>query len=164
MPYNENYSKEIILYTFQMAYLEPFYLRLFNDSGIVGKRVRFVGSVTKDCAVVIFDCFNKPTCPQRRQGFGLTSPRIPLEGHPDPFVQELSDRWEISIDFGDVRPREKVWTTSELLIGSRKGIIKLEGELQGDNIPDPISCVLEANFEVEKRPMQESDVEPYLDA
>ena len=161
---NKNYSKEIICYTFQMAFLKPFYLRLFNNSGIAGKKVFFVGSVNKDKTVRILDCSNQPMLPQRRHRFGLTSPTFPIQGHPDPCVQELSDRWEITIDFGDVRPREEVWATSALLIGSRTGITRLEGQLHGDNIPDPISCVLKVNFEVHQRPMEISDVESYLDA
>ena len=84
--------------------------------------------------------------------------------NPYPCVRELADRWEITIEFGDVRPREEIWTTSALLIGPRNGITRLEGKLQGDNIPEPISCILEINFEVEVRPMERSDVEPYLDS
>ena len=86
-----------------------------------------------------------------------------LRSDPDPCVRELDDRWEITIDFGDVRPRQEIWTTSALFIASKNGITRLEGELQGDNIPEPIPCVLEVSFEVEERPMERSDVEPYLD-
>ena len=42
-------------------------------------------------------------------------------------------------------------------------IIKLKGELRGDNLPNPISCILEINCEVDHKPMQRADVEPYLD-
>ena len=87
-----------------------------------------------------------------------------LQKNPDPCVRELDDEWEVTVDFGDVRPRDEVWTTSALLIGSGGGITRLEGELRGDNIPEPVPSVLEIGFEVEKRPMKRSDVEPYLDA
>ena len=50
-----------------------------------------------------------------------------------------------------------------MFIGSGGGITKLEAELRGDNIPEPVSCVLEINFQVEQRPMKKSEVEPYLD-
>ena len=150
-----------------MAFLKSFGLRLFNDSGAVGKRVRFVGSVIKDSAVIVLDCTDQPTRPYRNRMFGITESIVPisqqLRSNPDPCVRELDDKWEITIDFGDVRPREKIWTTSSLFIGSRNGITRLEGELQGDNIPKPIPCVLEISFEVEQRPMERSDVEPYLD-
>ncbi len=162
---NENYSQEVIFYTWQMASLKSFGLRLFNDSGVVGKRVRFVGSVTKDSAVIVLDRTNRPTRPYRNKMEGMTDLTFAqqLRSDPDPCVRELDDRWEITIDFGDVRPREKIWTTSSLLIGSRNGITRLEGELQGDNIPEPIPCALEVSFEVGQRPMERLDVEPYLD-
>lgn len=164
---NENYSKEVISYTWDMAFLKSFGLRLFNDSGIVGKRVRFVGSVTKGNALIVLDSTCQPECPHRSRMAGITGSIVPLSqqfrSDPDPCVRELDDRWEITIDFGDIRPRQEVWTTNPLLIGSISGITRLEGKLQGDNIPAPIPCVLEVSFEVEERPMERSDVEPYLD-
>ena len=160
---NKNYSKEVISYTWYMALLKSFGLRLFNDSGIVGKRVRFVGSVTKGNAFIVLDSTCQPERPHRSRMAGITGPMAPLSLHLDPRVRKLDDRWEITIDFGDVRPRQEVWTTSSLLIGSISGITRLEGKLQGDNIPEPIPCVLEVSFEVEERPMERSDVEPYLD-
>lgn len=164
---NENYSKEVIFYTWQMAFLKSFGLRLFNDSGTVGKRVRFVGSVTKDNAIIVLDSTRQPDRPHRNHMDEILRSTAPLSqqlrSDPDPRVRELDDRWEITIDFGDVRPREDIWTTNPLFIGSKDGITRLEGKLQGDNIPEPIPCVLEVSFEVKQRPMERSDVEPYLD-
>lgn len=165
---NQNYSQEVIFYTWQIAFLKSFGLRLFNDSGVVGKRIRFVGSIAKDSAISVLDHTNQPERPSRNTMGGMTKSAFSitqlLRGDHDPGVGELADRWEITIEFGDVRPHEEVWTTSALLIGSGNGITRLEGELQGDNIPEPISCVLEINFEVGERPMERSDVEPYLDS
>lgn len=159
---NKNYSQEVIFYTRQMALHKSFGLRLFNDSGVAGKRVRFVGSVAKDNTFSVL-------ADQRERPYRKTMDKITNlmrqqhRSNPYPCVRELTDRWEITIDFGDVRPRQEIWTTSALLIASKNGITRLEGELQGDNIPEPIPCVLEVSFEVEQRPMERSDVEPYLD-
>lgn len=165
--YNEKYFQEIIRYTRDMAFLKSFGLRLFNDSGTVGQRVRFVGSVTKDNAIIVLDSTRQPDRPHRNPMDEILRPTVPLSqqlrSDPDPRVRELGDRWEITIDFGDVRPREDIWTTNPLFIGSKDGITRLEGKLQGDNIPEPIPCVLEVSFEVKQRPMERSDVEPYLD-
>ena len=165
---NENYPQEIICYTFEMAFLRSFGLRLFNESRVVGRRIRFVGSVAKDSAVLVLDWANRPMRPYRSIMDKTRASIVPLaqqlQSNPDPCVQELADRWEVTIDFGDVRPSEEVWTTSALLIGPGNGTTRLEGELQGDNIPEPIPCVLEVSFEVEERPMERSDVEPYLDS
>ena len=166
--YSKSYSQKVILYTFQMAALKSFGLRLFNNSGIVGKRVRFVGSVSKDSAVQVLDRTNRPTRPYSNYVVEIGKSMVPiaqqLQKNPDPCVRELDDGWEVTVDFGDVRPRDEVWTTSTLLIGSGGGITKLEGEIRGDNIPEPVPSLLEIGFEVEKRLMERSDVEPYLDA
>ncbi len=163
---NENYSKEIIRYTRDMAFLKSFHLRLYNHSGVVGKRIRFIGSVTKDNTIFLLDRTNRPTRPYRNSMEGAYSDIVPLaqqlQSNPDPYVQEFTDGWKITIDFGDIRPRDEVWTTSALLIGSRGGITKLEGELRGDNVPEPVPCILEINFEVKERPMRKADVRPYL--
>ena len=161
---NENYSQEIIEYTFEVDFLKPFGLRLCNRSGVVAKRVRFVGSITKENTVLVTD--SSPTRPYRNRMDGINASIAPLasqlQSNPDPRVRELDDRWEITIDFGDIRPRDEVWTDSALFIGSRGGVTRLEGELRGDNIPEPIPCRLEIRFEVKKRPMERTDVKPYL--
>ena len=60
-------------------------------------------------------------------------------------VREYVDRWEIEIDFGDVRPRDEAWTTNGLFIGSiNSGVVSLRGEFRGDNLPEPIKCDLAA--------------------
>ena len=168
-PYeNKTYSQEIIRYTQKMAFLKPFGFRLINSSGVVGRRIRFVGSFPKDKVVIVLDWHNRPERPYRSSMDRISTSIVPLaqqiKGRPDPCVQELDDRWEVSIDFGDVRPREIVWTTSSLFICAIEGITRLKGELQGDNIPDPHPIELEICFEVEERPMKRSDVEPYLDS
>ena len=162
--WNENYSQEIIGYTFEMNFLKPLGLRLCNRSGVVAKRVRFVGSITKGDTVFVTD--NSPTRPYLNRMDGINESIVPfasqLKSNPDPYVRELDERWEITIDFGDVRPHDEIWTTSALFIGSSGGITKLEGKLLGDNITKPVPCVLEVSFEVKKRPMERTDVEPYL--
>ena len=136
--------------------------RLSNLSASVGKRILFVGSVAKDNAIFVLDRSNQPTRPYRNNMYEMPGHIVPV-GTINPWVRELDNEWEVTIDFGDVRPQEQVWTDSALLIGSRDGITKMEGKLQGDNIPEPVPCMLEVNFEIEKRPMNRSDVEPHLE-
>ena len=164
---NENYSQEVILYKFEKALFKPLGFHLRNQSAVVGKRIRFVGALTKGDGIHVLNWAARKKRPQRS---GLFIPSIvplaaQLQSSPDPCVREHEERWEITIDFGDVRPQDEVWTTSPLLVGSNNsGTTKLEGELRGDNLPEPISCVLDIGFEVEQRPMLISDVRKYLDA
>lgn len=164
---NKNYSKEIIRYTHDMAFLRAFGLRLSNHSGVVGKRIRFIGSVTHDNTIIVLDWTNRPTRPYRNSMEGTLADIVPLaqqlQSNPDPGVQKIADGWEITIDFGDIRPRDEVWTTSELFIGSSGGITELKGELRGDNISEPVPCILKINFKVIQRSMKIKDIEPYLD-
>lgn len=150
-----------------MAFLKPFGLRLSNHSGVVGKRIRFIGSVTQDNTIFVLDRTNRPTRPYRNSMEGITADIVPLaqqlQSSPDPCVQKIAHGWKITIDFGDIRPRDEVWTTSELFIGSSGGITKLKGELRGDNISEPEPCILKIKFEVKQRSMEREDVEPYLD-
>ena len=167
--WNENYSREIVVYTFAMAFLKPLGLRLHNQGGVVGKRVRFVGSVTRGADVRVVDWSDRPMRPYRNSMEGLHQSIVPLasrlQNNPEPCVQAYADSWEITINFGDIRPRDEVWTTSSLLIGSSKsGCTKLQGELRGDNLPEPISCALAICFEVKQRAMRIEDINQYLDA
>ena len=164
---NRSYSPEIISYAHDMAFLRPFGLRLKNCSGTVGRHVRFVGWVQRKNEDCILDLSDQPIRPRRRSVDSLAESVIPLaeqlRGRHDPRVKELSDGWEVVVDFGDVRPQDEVWTDSALFIGSGGGNTTLEGELRGHNIPEPIRCLLEISIQVENRPMKKSDVEPYLD-
>ena len=164
---NKNYSKEIIRYTRDMAFLRAFGLRLSNHSGVVGKRIRFIGSVTQDNTIIVLDRTNPPTRPYRNSMGGTLADIVPLaqqlQSNPDPCVQKIADGWKVTIEFGYIRPRDEVWTTSELFIGSSGGITELKGELRGDNISEPVPCVLKINFKVKQRSMEREDIEPYLD-
>ncbi len=164
---NRNFYKEAIRYAFDMSFMRPFGLQLCNQSPVVARRVRFVGSINKGETRSVLDHRNHPTRPYRNPAdprrFSVVPLAQQLRNTPDPYVQELPNRWDITIDFGDVRPRDEVWTSSELLIGSIGGVTTLKGELRGDNLPEPILCALEINFEVKRRPMEVSDVEPCLD-
>ena len=167
---NKNYLQEVIFYAFEKALFKPLGFHLRNQSAVVGKRIRFVGSVTKGDSTQVLDWAARKKWPQHSS---LINPSVVplaaqlqrLHSSPDPCVQEHEEGWEITIDFGDVRPHDEIWTTSPLLVGSsRSGATTLEGELRGDNLPKPISCVLDICFEVEQRPMRIVDVRKYLDA
>ncbi|MXY14547.1 MAG: hypothetical protein F4Y53_02495 [Proteobacteria bacterium] len=87
-----------------------------------------------------------------------------LCANPDPCVQTYEENWEVTIEFGDIRPRDEIWTTTPILIGAADSReIKLKGELRGDNLPAPIGCTLKVNLEVEKRPMENADVQQYME-
>ena len=163
---NKNYSKEIIDFTFGINCLQKLGLRLSNQSEVVARRVGFVGSIAKESGVLIRDWSERPTRPRKRFTDvldGIVPIAEQLRDNPNLSVQEYETNWEVSIEFGDVRPQDEVWAATPILIGAADSReIKLEGELRGDNLPKPITCTLNVNLEVEKRPMENADVQRYM--
>ncbi len=156
---NRDYSREVIDYTYDMSFLTPLGLRIRNKSGVAVRRVLFVGSVAKIPGTVIHEGLIEPSLYRF-----ISTPVDAIDNREvNPRIDENSDRWDIEIDFGDIRPRDEIWITRPILFGSDKpGTIRLEGELRGDNIRDPITCELAIEVEVERREMLMSDVAPYL--
>ena len=161
---NPHYSREVIAYAAERALLAELGLRLRNTSSVVGRRIRFIGHVVKSEGMFVQDWYDGP--PQRNRLFGphISDSMFQTPRDIDFSIRELRDRWEIEVDFGDVRPRDEAWTTNALFIGSTNpGVAKLKGELRGDNLPQPIECELEVHVEVESRPMSVDDIAPYWD-
>ena len=162
--YNRNYSQEVIACTAERVLFTELGFCLRNNSGVAGRRIRFIGCMPKSDGTVIQEWIEEIPSPRRN----ISISRIPewaVRGHDDPdlTVREYDNRWEIDIDFGDVRPRDEIWTTNSLFVGSTSsGFARLEGELKGDNLPNPIKCELDIRFDVSRRPMDEEDVRPYL--
>ena len=159
---NPHYSREIIAYAADRALLTALGLRLRNTSSVVGRRIRFIGHVVKSDGIFIQDWFDGPPIKNRLLETHISESMFRTPHDIDLSVRELGDRWEIEVDFGDVRPRDEAWTTNGLFIGSTNpGVAKMEGELRGDNLPQPIKCELEVHVEVERRAMAVDDIAPY---
>ena len=162
---NPDYSREIISFAASEVFFTSLGVRIYNDSGSVARRIRFVGSIMKSSGIEIRDWLD--SAPSRRRNLLLsisphTISQIGESGVPI-HLQEYHNRWELTIDFGDIRPHEKVYTTEVIFVGSKESeIARLEGEILGDNIPYPIPCEMDIHFEVEHRPMDMSDVTPYM--
>ena len=157
--FNPNYSREIISYTYWTHYVRELGFRLQNEGETVAKRVRFVGTVNRKDAVVI-QWGDRVRKPHRNRILSPAGGIDPIGIGTDPTVKFYKDYWEITIEFGDVRPHDDEWTITPILIGAVKGgSIVVDGKLRGDNIPNPITCRLEARFAVECRPMEKADVQ-----
>ena len=161
---NSHYSREVIAYAAERAFLTALGLRLENRSGVVGKRIRFIGHVIKSAGMAIHDRIDDPPSRDLIIVSRFADSMVRSPGDIDLNVREYADRWEIDIDFGDVRPRDEAWTSNGLFIGSiNSGVVNLQGELRGDNLPEPIKCDLEVQVEVERRAMAIDDIAPYWD-
>ena len=153
--------KQVIGHAFSQACLCPLGMVLGNRSTVMGKRVLFAGSVTKSAGTHIREWSDRPRIGNPLDYLG---PSLLDQSRVDPSVDEHDDRYSITVDFGDIRPGDDIWTTSPplLLTAPVSGIVELKGELRADNLPEPIPCTLPIAFDVSFRPMERGDVEPYL--
>ena len=162
---NPSYYQGVIDCAAERSFLTPLGFRLQNESGIVGKRIRFTGHIRKVEGTVIRKWIDDvPSRDLRFMSSHLAEVSPHGEDVPALSVRDFDNRWEITLDFGDVRPRDEVWTDRALFLGSTNcGTICLEGEFRGDNLPEPIECNLKVHVDVKRRPMQIEDVTPYLE-
>lgn len=163
---NPDYSRELVEFLFWRALLIDVGLCLQNAGSVVAKRVRLVASIERNEETVVRD--DQPRPPSRHSylhRFDSVQNALLHRDDPDPCVQTFKDRWEVTVEFGDVRPHDEVWTTSPLLLGSVSDQrLALVGELRGDNIATPAPCKLEVDFSVESREMRKTDARHHLRA
>ena len=161
---NPDYSRDTIAGVADRRLLTGLGFRLQNESSTVGRRIRFSGRITKWSGLVIQEWIDSMPSPDRNF---LHTPILDMVSRnnddPEAEITEMRDIWEIVVDFGDVRPRDEVWSDTVLYAGStRPGTISLRGELRGDNLPEPLKCELELHIDVDRRPMTVDDMTPYL--
>ena len=161
---NPEFSREVIDYAFLKACFVPLGLLLHNDSRTAAKRVRFIGSIPKAEGIVIEEYIDP--LPSKEISDYLTPDILDSFSRSDEtevILRELPDRWEITVSFGDIRPRDSIYTDAPFWIGTAVSrAVELKGRLLAANLPEPIPCSLEVQFQVETRPMEQADVLPYL--
>ena len=158
---NDNYSQELIEYCFQQALYVPLGLALTNESRSAARRVRFVGWIPRS-AIEILEYLDPLPQPYFFL-FPSADLMLPTGDEVQAQFRRSRDRWEISVDFGDIRPRETAFTDSPIwLAAAVSSVVELRGGLFADNLPEPIQCSLEVRFRVEQRRMERDDALPYL--
>ena len=159
------YSSKLIEFTFWSSLLVGLGLRIENRGDVVARSVRLVASIGMAEGILVRT--QPPEKPTRNYWNSLAAvPKNALlaQHDPDPEVQRFDDRWEVTVEFGDVRPHDEVWTTSPLLLGSKTNQgVALVGELRGDNLSTPVPCRLEVDFTVESREMRRADARRHLE-
>ena len=161
---NLRYPDQVITYTGFRAMFSPLGLRLYNNSGVPGKRIRFAGSVLKSTGVVL----RGEPLPLPRKTLDLLG-RLPFPDsrrvdEPEVEIHEFSDRWEIEVDFGDIRPHEEMWLDRPLWFGAKTATTAiLDGILLGDNLENGVPYRLDVQFTFQRRPMTFEDAKPFLD-
>ena len=81
-----------------------------------------------------------PEFPKKNRGIFASADHL-SPAHFNGATMELSDdreRWNIHVEFGDIRPDEQILTSDALWFGSLESKeVRLEGRLLGDNLQNP---------------------------
>lgn len=158
--HNSDYPQELIIYTFCESLYKPLGLRIHNQSGVTGKNVRFEGWIAKRDKFGVMEV--QPDFPEEFHDV-LSSIHAPVVHPIDAVVTVLSEDsefWRVSVEFGDVRPGEQILTDDNLWFGSAiSARVTMKGRILGENIPVPIPCSLDIEFETQQRPMTIDDIE-----
>ena len=161
--HNQDYADDLIDHVSDDKFYVPLGFRLVNKSGVAGKRIRFAGYIVDTGELNLKEWLTDLPLPFLDIGVPVvSSDMFRRDEEAEISIRQLNDKWEIDVDFGNVRPRDTVWTGCNIYFGAEKTTsFVLQGELRGDNLPEPIKCELEVRFEVEKRHMTMEDIVSY---
>jgi len=138
-------------------------LELRNPTTIPARNVRLVGKIHRTRAVAVYDLDDRPRAPTRStHGFAIPDARPLARGlisNPEPEVSPTSDGWEVTVEFGDIRPKDEATTSSPFVVEvEESALVRLVGDLRGDNLPDRIPFDEILRVTSRSRPIEERDV------
>ena len=155
---NRDYPAKLIEYAFYENLCVPLGLRIYNESRTTGKEICFEGSVANHDALTVLA--HLPDFPQEfADDFFVGSLTTRITDPPRVELLQSDDSWNVFVEFGNVRPGEEILTKNHLLFGLwSSGVMTMKGRIIGENIPEPIECSLDVQFETEQRPMTPDDI------
>lgn len=161
---NTNYLQEVVDYVADQAFYTYVSLRIKNEGDTLARGVRFVGEIERAEGLSIRDEIG--SIPEEH--FIAKSPFLRNElGETEEAkvtLRPYEDRWEVIVDFEKIRPHDER-TSFPLWFGSKHPrTVRIRGELRGDDVKNPIKCILEVAIRTEQRLMYLEDVKPFLDS
>jgi hypothetical protein len=164
---NKNYYKELIEYVFLRNLLSSIYFIIENKSGEVASGVKLKTIINYQEGVYLSDESKGPQRPHKEVLSNISSmPSLKnyLLNQPHTSVDAFSDHWELNISFGDVLPGSNMWTNAPIYIGGNiTQNVDFDVNIYAQNLPEPIRIALSVQVLTEKRPMELTDIEEYLD-
>ena len=156
--YNEDYPADLIDYTFHRNAYKSLSLQIHNHGEVTGENVCFEGLIAKSDGLLVMD--TQPDFPQ--EIYDLMSQiysRTHATAITEIYLSEETDDWMIQVEFGNVRPGERIVADEQLWFSSVHSVsATMTGKILGENIPEPIQCSLEIKFEALQRPMTIEDI------
>ena len=159
------YSEELIDYVASISFTKPVGIKFTNRGASAGMNVIFVGKIARAEGLMIRDYLYEPSAFTNMALSGIVNPGSSLALDVATIrLSEFSDRWELTVDIGDMRPGDQVWTSDCIFVGSSIATsVDLEAEVRAENLPEPVKCSLEIQFDHQQRAMQRDDVWPFMD-
>ena len=163
---NKKYHEELIEYVFLKNIFNKIGFIIENMSSEVASGVQIKAIIPFQQGMKVLDEDNAPRRPHQKIFSNISSIsgiQRNLLQQPHPSIDDYSDYSELNINFGDVLPGSKTWTTAPIYIGA--GIsqeINLDAFIYARNLPEPIRMPLTIQIETETRPMELADVEQFL--
>ena len=157
--YNEDYPADLIIYTYCRNAFSSLSLQIHNHGEVTGENVCFEGFIAKIDGLLVND--TQPDFPTEIYDF---LPNVYDRTYEPPsteiYLSEDTDRWVIQVEFGNVRPGERIVANDQLWFSSMQSMsATMTGRILGENIPEPIQCSLEIKFETLQRSMTIEDVD-----
>jgi len=156
--YNEDYPEELISYSLISNAFSSLSLQIHNHGEVTGENVCFEGLIAKSDGLYVTETL--PDFPTEIYEF---LPPIQSRTYETPttriYLSEGTDLWLIEVEFGNVRPGERIVADDQLWFSStNKMSATMTGRILGENIPEPIQCSRKIRFETLQRPMTIEDI------
>lgn len=164
---NENYYREFADYAFMTSLLKPISLVVFNTGVTLAANVRIQIIQPKIDNLKILDSADYPDKPEYSKGVdvvGLTGLNRSFESGVRTDVEDLGDKWEISIGMGNIQPGANSWSDIFYLAVLKQQNIKLKADVFADNLPKPMLIDLEISINVNQQSISLDDLKSLADA
>ncbi len=163
---NKQYYDELINYIFEKNALNSIGFVIENKSSEVASGVQLKANINFQEGLCFCDEAHSARFPQRN---GLPNVNIGSNiqrqflNLPYPSIEKYNNHWELNVNFGDVLPGSKVWTTTPIYIGGGIALdVKFDVMIYARNLPEPVRMPVSVEIEAETRPMELRDVKHFL--
>lgn len=159
---NSNFYIEKAKYIYEKSLLNKVGFWIKNTSEILLSNVSIKISIKCLSNILIKDEIDFPRYPSKNNyltNFNFKPNSVIKKNRIDVTFEnkEIDKNWLISADFGDIRPKEELWSSDFFCIGAHEKLeLKIESAIFADNLPEPLKIPVSIAFEVE---VNELDIE-----
>lgn len=152
---NKDYFRDLVQFFEIYALAKPIGVCLNNYGQVTSFNTRAeITCTAKD--IFISTENNLPVFPKKNFSYiDAINPSDMLSTHikdTPPTIEHIDDTWIVSIQFGNIQPKEIKWCDEMIYMGSRiSQDVSFDVAIFGDNIPDPIHLTLTTHFTTEEK-------------